>query len=169
LNQNYHWKFQDVTETRTYEEILKKYEKAVHHKLTTEGVLQALESELEQIKYDLKSDIKTITACLQRLDQIALRPDAFTTTDYIELMIQSEMKEKKSGFQERIKSLNSLLDKARVVRKIRAGESVLPEAADAAGQSCSQMKVTVKPQPGLRKNPDGGWEMWDRVKQYASW
>jgi len=134
LNQNYHWKFQDVTECRTYEEILKKYEEAVQHKLSTEGVLQALESELEQIKYDLKSDINTITACLQRLDQIALRPDAFTTTDYIELMIQAETKEKKPGFQERIQSLNSLLDKARIVKKIRAGESVLPEAAAGRNQ-----------------------------------
>lgn len=169
LNQNYHWIFQDVTETRTYEEILKKYEQAVQHKLSTEGVLQALECELEQIKYDLKSDINTITACLQRLDQIALRPDAFTTTDYIELMIQSETKEKKPGFQERIRSLNSLLDKARVVMKIRAGESVLPEAAEAAGQSCSQMKVTVKPQAALKKPTYNGWNMWGRVQQYNPW
>ena len=123
LNQNYHWKFQDVTECRTYEEILKKYEEAVQHKLTTEGVLKALESELEQIKYDLKLDINTITTCLQRLDQIALRPDAFTTTDYIELMIQAETKEKKPGFKERIKSLNSLLQKANVMNKIRTGQA----------------------------------------------
>ena len=138
----------------------------MQHKLTTEGVLQALESELEQIKYDLKLDINTITTCLQRLDQIALRPDAFTTTDYIELMIQAETKEKKPGFQERIRSLNSLLDKARVVRKIRAGEPLLPEAEAAAGQSCSLTKVTVKPQATDAKK---GWQMWDRVQQYANW
>ena len=43
LNQNYHWEFQEVTETSiTYEDILQKYEEAVQHKLSTEGVLQAL-------------------------------------------------------------------------------------------------------------------------------
>ncbi len=151
LNQNYHWIFQDVTETRTYEEILKKYEEAVQRKLSTEGVVHALESELEQIKYDLKLDITTIAACLQRLDEIALRPDAFTATDYIRLMIQSETKEKKSGFLERISSLESLLDKAEMVKKIRAGESVLPEMESAAGQSCSGSKVTIKPQSVVKK------------------
>jgi len=153
LNQNYHWIFQDVTETRTYDDVKKKYEEAVQHKLSTEGFLQELERELEQIKFDLKSDIKTITACLQRLDRIALRPDAFTTTDYIELMIQAEEKEKKSGFQDRICSLNSLLDNARVVQKIRAGESIFPaEAEAAASQSCSQQIVTVKPQAAVKKS-----------------
>jgi len=101
--------------------------------MSTEGVLLALQAELDQIKSDLKKDINTITACLQRLDQIALRPDAFTSMDYIEhTYIQAEMKEQKPGFQERIESLNSLLDRARVVQKIRAGESIFPEAKAAA-------------------------------------
>jgi len=169
LNQRYHWVFQDVTECRTYEEILKKYEEAVQHKLTTEGVLQALEGELEQIKYDLKLDINTITTCLQRLDQIALRPDAFTTTDYIEMMIQSEMKEKKPGFQERIRSLNSLLDKARVVKKIRAGESVLPESEPGAGQSGTLTKVTVEPQAVAKKTPITWPNMLERAQQFMPW
>lgn len=143
LNQNYHWEFQEVTETSiTYEDILKKYEEAVQHKLSTEGVLQALGSELEQIKFDLKLDINTITSCLKRLDEIALRPDAFTATDYIALMIHAETKEKKPGFQEQICSLSSLLDKAKMVNKIRAGKSVIPDADEAASPSSSQSKVT---------------------------
>lgn len=107
------------------------------------NVLQALKSELEQtIKNNLKLDISTIiTACLQRLNQMTLRPDGFKTTDYIELMIQPEIKEKKSGFQEKIKSLNSLLDKARLARKIRAGESALPEEGAATVQPCFQEKT----------------------------
>ena len=169
LNQNFHWIFKDVTETKTYEEIKNKYEDAVQKKLSTQGVLKALEAELEQIKYDLNVDIRTIADCLRRLDQIALRPDAFTATDYIELMIKSETKEKKPGFQERIDSLHSLLDKAAVVRKIRAGESVLPEGANAAGQSSSQMKVTIKPQDAFKKPTSGGWDFLGRFQQYTPW
>ena len=171
LNQNYHWVFQDVTESRTYSEIREKYEEAVQHKLSTEGVLQALESELEQIKYDLKSDINTITAHLKRLDQIALRPDAFTTTDYIELMIQSETKEKKSGFQERIKSLNLLLEKSQLVKKIRAGESVVPEAGAAADQSSSQSKVTIEPESSSFKRTPIDWSkgVLNLAQLYTPW
>jgi len=172
LNQNYHWIFQDVTESRTYTEILKKYEDAFQRKLSTEGVLHSLESELEQIKYDLKSDINTITVCLQRLDQIALRPDAlFTATDYIQLMILSEMKEKKPGFQERISSLDSLLERAKMVKKIRAGESVLLEAGAAADQSRSQSRVTIEPQLPMAQRTPIDWSkgMLNRAQQYTQW
>lgn len=155
LNQSYHWVFKDVSETKTYEEIRKKYESALHQKLTTEGVLQALQLELKQIQYDLKQDIKTITDCLQRLDRIALRPDAFTTTEYIELMIQAETKEKKPGYQERIKSLKSLLDKTQIVSDIRTGKYmgkyVSQEAEEAAAQSCSQLQITAEPKKAEKK------------------
>jgi len=123
LNQNYHWIFKDVMETKTYDDLKSKYETALKMKLSTEGVIKALQSDLNQTADDLNQDIEKITACLKRLDQIALRPDAFSTTDYIELMIQAETKEKKPGFKERIKSLNSLLQKANVMNKIRTGQA----------------------------------------------
>lgn len=121
LNQGFYWIFEDVQQTRTSDEIRNKYETALQQKLSTEDILQALQAELEQIHDGLKQDIDEITECLQRLDQIALRPDAFTATEYIELMIEAEMKEKKAGYDERIESLNSLLGKAQVVSNIRKG------------------------------------------------
>jgi len=158
LNQSYHWVFKDISETRTYDDIRKKYETALQQKLSKEGVLQALQFELEQIRYDLKQDINTITECLKRLDRIALRPDAFTTTEYIELMIQAEMKEKKPGYEERIKSLKSLLDKAQLMNNIRKGNNmedyVNSDAIRAAAQSCSQLQVTAEPQQAEKKP---GW------------
>ena len=66
-------------------------------------------------------------------------------------MIQAENKKKKAGYQDRIRSLNSLLDNARVMQKIRAGESIFPEAEAAAGQSCSQLTVTIQPQAVAKK------------------
>ena len=114
-----------------------------------------MQLELQQIQHDLKQDIKTITECLQRLDRIALRPDAFTTTEYIELMIQAETKEKKQGYQERIKSLNSLLDKTQIVSDIRTGKYMgkyfSPEAIEAAAQSCSQLQITAEPKQAEKK------------------
>jgi len=139
-NQPYRWEFKDVKQTRTYREVKKKYEEALQKKLSTEGVLQHLGWELDQIKLELNQDIEQITGCLRRLDRIALRPDAFTSTDYIELMIQAEMKEKMAGFQDRIQRLESLLSKARVMQKIRAGKSIIPTGGGAAaavdGQPC---------------------------------
>jgi len=78
-------------------------------------------------KFDLKFVINAITVHLKRLDQIVMRPDAFTSTDYVVLMIQSEKKEKKPGFQERIFNLESMLENVTMVNEIRAGESVLSD------------------------------------------
>lgn len=88
-------------------------------------------------------------------DHIVLPPNTFITIDSIEMRIQAETMEKRPGFQERIHYLNSLLVKARIEKKIRAGEFVLPEAA-----ACS--KVGIQPQPGDVKTT---WEMGNRVKQ----
>ncbi len=88
-------------------------------------------------------------------------------------MIQSEKKEKKPGFKERILSLNSLLIKARVVQKIRAGESIFPEEDDVTGQSGSKkVVVTTKAKP-TGENPDSAaskWEsMWKQTQQFFLW
>ncbi len=164
LNQSYHWVYKDVKAKHRYDEILEKYEEAIQRKLSTEGVLHAMESELEQTKYDLQSDINTITACFNRLDQIALRPDAGTAEEYIDVLILAEEKEKKLGFRERIKSLHVLLENAKMVKKIRDGESVLPEEGAATDQSRSQFKVTIEPQSSrLKRTPI------KRAQQLTSW
>ncbi len=73
-------------------------------------------------------------------------------------MIQAEMKEKKPGYEERIKSLKSLLDKAQLMNNIRKGnnmeEYVNSDAIRAAAQSCSQLQVTAEPQQAEKKP---GW------------
>lgn len=58
-------------------------------------------------------------------------------------MIQAENQNKNAGCQDRIRSLNALLDNARVMQKICSGESIFLESEAAAGQSCSQTTVTI--------------------------
>ena len=50
----YEWYFRDIRESRTYDDIKKKYEYAAQEKLTTEAVLQALAADVKRIKLDLK-------------------------------------------------------------------------------------------------------------------
>jgi len=124
-NLPYQWVFNDVSETKTYADVKSKYEAACQKKMSTEGVLSCLQRELDGVKNELKKDVEDIAARLKRLDEIALRSNAFTAADYIQCMISAEMTEKKPGFNERITSLRSLLQGATLVEKIRTGQSVV--------------------------------------------
>lgn len=82
-----------------------------------------MEAEVEKTKLDLKQNMEKIIACLQRLDEIALSSDTFTSTDYIELLIQADIKRNELGFQGRIVILNLILDNAKA-EKIEPGEAM---------------------------------------------
>jgi len=51
---------------------------------------------------------------LERLQDIALKPNPLSTPDYIDLMIEFEKQEAKPGFQDRIQSLMEVRKKGRV-------------------------------------------------------
>ncbi len=55
--------------------------------------------------------------CIQRLDEIALRPHPFSTPDYIDLMIAAEKQEHRSGYQQRI-TLHKLREMADITAKL---------------------------------------------------
>ncbi len=97
----------------------------MQQKLSTEGVLHALGSELEQIKCELESDINTITACLKRLDENVLCLKVFTTTDSpiqrVNDPIGDKWEEISRFYIERICSFNSLSDNTLMMKKIRTG------------------------------------------------
>ncbi|EFX61597.1 hypothetical protein DAPPUDRAFT_272587 [Daphnia pulex] len=49
-----------------------------------------------------------LSSCIQRLDEIALRPNPFSTPQFIDLIMDAEQQEKRLGFKERIESLKKL-------------------------------------------------------------
>ena len=70
--------------------------------------------------------------CIQRLDEIALRPHPFSAPDYIDLMIAAEKQEHRPGYQQRIVTLQKLRQMAVITadlireqqEKIRLASSV---------------------------------------------
>ena len=108
--ESFWWEFEDVKETKTYLELKERYEEAQNKKLSAEEVLEELEKELNDMKKLLKQDMRTITGCLRRLNEIALRPDSSRLSDYIQMMIEEEQRVKKPGYNERIGMLKELLN-----------------------------------------------------------
>ena len=66
--------------------------------------------------------IQDIRNCLQRLEEIALKPDPLSTVDYIDTLIQSEENEANPGFKDRVNVLQKIRKRAEVTMAVKKGE-----------------------------------------------
>ncbi|XP_058629500.1 plasma kallikrein-like [Onychostoma macrolepis] len=126
FNQQYKWTY--VTEKRqgTYQDLKKRFEAAHGQVMSKEKIFEELENELRVFQGILAGLIEKSQKSLERLQEIALKPNPLSIPDYIDLMIESEKQEAKPGFQDRIQSLMEVRKKAEILSKVSTGE-VLPE------------------------------------------
>ncbi len=59
-----------------------------------------------------------ITLICNRLEMLALTSNPLSTPEYVQLLINKEMKERNSGYAERIDSLKELMELAQLARDI---------------------------------------------------
>ncbi|XP_048012812.1 uncharacterized protein LOC125246012 isoform X2 [Megalobrama amblycephala] len=126
FNQKYRWTY--VTEKRkeTYKDLKKRYEAAHGQVMSKENIFEELENEFQVVQSGVTRVIQRSQKSLERLQEIALKPNPLSTPDYIDLMIESEKHERKPGFKDRIQSLMAVRKKAEIISKFSTGE-VLPE------------------------------------------
>jgi hypothetical protein len=105
--------------------IKQKYEAELKRKLTAEELVKVLEKDVEDNNKIVLQRVDTVSRCIQQLDAIALRPNPFSTPQYIDLIIDAEQQEKRLGFKERIESLKKLRQMAVITSKVRNNESLL--------------------------------------------
>ncbi|XP_063049364.1 uncharacterized protein LOC134443531 [Engraulis encrasicolus] len=103
---------------KTYNDLKSKYEKAKGEKMSTEKIVEKLEVEYHQMQGRVLEMMENVTTCLQRLKEIALRPDPLAAPDYIDLMIQSEEQEARPGYLQRIKELQEVKQGAILMQKV---------------------------------------------------
>ena len=87
FNMTYRVEVKRVTEKRTYQNLKSRYETALGKKMTAEKIIKQLELEYEQVQGKVVEMMETSAKCLQRLREIALRPDPLSNTDYIDILI----------------------------------------------------------------------------------
>ncbi|TRY71292.1 hypothetical protein DNTS_007634 [Danionella cerebrum] len=127
FNQEYKWEY--VTETRkdTYHDLKKRFEEAFGEVMTKERIFKELNNQLTAV-YEIVGDlIEKSKKSLERLQDIALKPNPLSTPDYIDLMIESEKQEKKPGFIDRIEALMEVRKKAEIISKVSTGGEVIPD------------------------------------------
>ncbi len=120
-----HWRvpykieFTTVMEKRTCEDLIRKY--------SSSGKVEVL-SKLEKVLYDLRikvlSDMYRVRESLHRLDEIAFKPNPLTEVQYIELLIATEKREGRAGFEDRIEAFEEIKSKAKLFEKIQSKDDV---------------------------------------------
>ena len=118
-NQPYRWEYVKQKQATSSDAIKQKYEAELKRKLKAEELLKVLEKDVEDNEKIVLQRVDTVARCIQKLDEIALRPNPFSTPQYIDLIIDAEQQEKRLGFQERIESLKKLRQMAIIQSKIK--------------------------------------------------
>jgi hypothetical protein len=124
-NQPYRWEYVSEKQATSSDAIKQKYEAELKRKLTAEELVKVLEKDVEDNNKIVLQRVDTVSRCIQQLDAIALRPNPFSTPQYIDLIIDAEQQEKRLGFKERIESLKKLRQMAVITSKVRNNESLL--------------------------------------------
>ncbi|XP_030257458.1 uncharacterized protein LOC115571939 [Sparus aurata] len=118
FNQTYRWDYVQVKEKRTLRELKDKYEKATKEKLTIQDLIERQEEEIVHLQNKLVSLIDQSANCITRLQEIALRPNPLTTPEYIDMLIEGEKSEAKTGYLARIQSLEAMKERAKIISKV---------------------------------------------------
>ena len=129
INVPYRIEVYQQTETRTSDDLKERYQQALQNKEDEEAMISKIQKEIDDIFQGVKTNIFKVNRCLQRLDEIALKPNPLTDVDYIDLMIESEKQEAKQGFRMRIKHLEEVRKEAAVLQKISNEREQFDEAA----------------------------------------
>ncbi|XP_041423211.1 uncharacterized protein LOC100137715 isoform X2 [Xenopus laevis] len=111
VRESHEWRIDVKTTKLTHKELKEKYEKAYKKKLSIDEMIQINENKKKDQKDEAMRLIERAAEVLRRLQEIALKPNSLTVTDYIDLLINKERQEGKLGFQERIASLEEFKDK----------------------------------------------------------
>jgi hypothetical protein len=115
-NEDSKWDFVQQEETRTMDDVRQKYQEAMGQQLSAEGILNGLQNEVEQLKSDIVKTMAEITRCSNVLREKALRGNPLSTLEYIQMIIDDERNDEKPGYEERIKSLEDVLERARLTQ-----------------------------------------------------
>ncbi|XP_069162926.1 uncharacterized protein [Procambarus clarkii] len=120
-NMKFRYEHTWVKETRTVQELLDRYEKAQKGKLDKEGAIEAIENDINAHAQILFGMIREVQSHVERLEEIALKPNPISTKEYIDLMIESEKMQKRYNFQKRIEMLEKLKEEVAVIQAVRGG------------------------------------------------
>ena len=105
---------------KTAAELRARYEAAIRKKLTTVQLKEKVKAEFDEIQTKVLTYTENVRLSLERLDEIALKPNQRSTTEYIDELIESEKAEANPGWKERIEQLREVREQAKCMKKLES-------------------------------------------------
>ncbi|XP_074496263.1 uncharacterized protein LOC141770539 [Sebastes fasciatus] len=126
FNQNFRWEYRKVTKKETLYDLKRNYLKASGTKVTVQAVVVELKAQYQRLEDDVVKLVASSGKCLNRLKEIALKPNPLSTPEYIDMMIEGEKCEARSCWKQRVDYLIAMREKAEIMDKVGRGEKLLP-------------------------------------------
>ncbi|XP_068196038.1 uncharacterized protein [Antennarius striatus] len=125
FNQKYKWEYEEVKEKQTVKDLKEKYLKATEAKMPVETLINRLHAEYDNVQTEVVQLMMKSAKCLNRLKEIALKPNPLATPEYIDMLIEGEKSEAKPGWKQRIQYLIATREKAEYMAKVERGDDLL--------------------------------------------
>jgi len=120
VNNPYWFELYTDMETRTSEDLKKKYNIALEGKTKVESMMANIDGYLRHVENQVMSMVTEVQRALERLDEIALKPNPLTQTEHLDVLIESEKQQAKPGFQQRIKFYEQAKKEAGILNKTKS-------------------------------------------------
>ncbi|XP_074505955.1 uncharacterized protein LOC141776350 [Sebastes fasciatus] len=84
-----------------------------------------LKAEYKRVEDEVVKLMESSGKCLNRLKEIALKPNPLSTPEYIDMLIEGEKSEAKDGWKQRVDYLITMRENAVIMSKVGKGEKLL--------------------------------------------
>ncbi|KAI9550855.1 hypothetical protein GHT06_004665 [Daphnia sinensis] len=118
FNQKFRYEMVKEKVQRSSDAMRKQYQGAKAEALTNQELLEKIQAEIDRYEKQLMELVQETSSCIQRLNEIALKPHTLSTPAYIDLMIQTEKQGHRPGYQQRITTLQRLRQVAEMMNKL---------------------------------------------------
>lgn len=129
-NQKYRWEYKEVMEKRTVDEVKCNYLKGTQKKKTTENLVSMLKQKYREFKDNVTAMVRQAMGFINRLQEIALKPNPLSAPDYIDMLIESEKNKHEPGWKNRVESLEEMKKKAVLLARVGEGHEILEPRDD---------------------------------------
>ncbi|XP_062260713.1 uncharacterized protein LOC133968591 [Platichthys flesus] len=122
-------KVKEVKEKIQVKEKEEKYLKASEAATAVKSQIDRLKAEYDLVQAEVVKMMGKSAKCLNRLKKIALRPNPLSTPENINLLIEGENAEAKSGWKKRVQCLMDMREQAEFMAKVERGERFLQSSS----------------------------------------
>ena len=109
----------EETETRTSEHLKSRYYEALSGQSSVKTMIANMKDHLAFLQGKVLEMSREAKETMQRLDEIALKPNPLAEVEYIDLLIESERQEGKPGYPQRIKYYQDMKQRAMIMSKLQ--------------------------------------------------